>query len=124
MLLETKIMSRIGVLPFHGRYSAQTDPQIGGAHGGIHGFMRIVGQDVHIGYIPSVSRARAFREPPAMLRNNYPWIYPVVQLRPLLDAPSRRLDKDPLPVPEALLPRCLGMDLHKGIGPDLSEPRD
>ena len=44
---------------------------MGGAHRRVAGFVCVVGQNIDIGFIPSVSRIPFLRKPPGMLgRNN------------------------------------------------------
>ena len=63
-----------------------------------------------------------FRIPPAVLGHHHPGVYSLVELGPFLDFPPGGFDPNPVPLSDTVLRGGLGMDLHNGVRPDLSEP--
>lgn len=97
---------------------------MGCTHSGIAGLEGIVGQNIDIGFIPSVSGAFFLRKPPGMFGRNNPRIHAFKNFGALSDLTPGRFNNNPVTLIDAFFFGGPGMDLHGWVSVELAQPGD
>ena len=95
---------------------------MGGAHGGVAGLVSIVGQNIDVGFIPSVIRIFFLGKPPGMFGTHDPRVHAGKKFGPLPDLATRRFNDNPVSLIDAFFFCGLGMDFHSRFPVQFTQP--
>ena len=97
---------------------------MGCTHSGIAGLESIVGQNIDVGFIPSVSGIFFLRKPPGMLGRNNSRVHAFKKFGALSDLTPGRFNNNPVTLINAFLFGGPGMDFHGWVSVELTQPGD